>query len=117
MNLRPQDDIHSYPLRDNIPAKMLDPETVPTIEAYEARCCAFFAAVFFVVDNELSRHDPYTRTLDSHLAWDQKFGLFPQNQRANLFEKLKTEFDRVRPFRTLTSKTNPPCSAFRPLTS
>jgi hypothetical protein len=87
INLRETHDMYNYPLRDDIPAEMLDASQRSETQ-FEQRCCAFFAAVFDTVEYEL------TNEVGKDLpAW--RNALLPLNptRRKKFFGSLKEQFD------------------------
>jgi hypothetical protein len=89
MNLRGSEDSLNYPPRDLIPADMLNAHGCSQTQ-FEQRCCAFFAAIFNIVQDELTRgvgKEPQ--------AWRDAFHPSNTTQRTNFFNSTGAQFNRL----------------------
>ena len=97
MNLRPWHDKENFPLRDQVPARILTTDIPYSSLEYEARCCAFFAATFKVLLDDLLRllkHD--SNQLDQAIRrWNNGMDVRTPKERNNFFERVDLEFKAV----------------------
>jgi len=95
MNLRDPTDTTGYPARDEIPSQLLNDARAPTHSHYEARCSAFFAAIFQVLQNKIASTP---RPVVSEKLWTSWVNLFRNpvgKERGHFFHLVKKAFEKV----------------------
>ncbi|KAF8581732.1 hypothetical protein K439DRAFT_200002 [Ramaria rubella] len=96
MNLRDKSDIDNYPLRDEIAASLLEFPQKLERKYYEARCSAFFAALFTVFRLRLEGIMTQNMSWESASAeWQKLFGASNGRLRPQFFFDVKQQFDAV----------------------
>ncbi|KAF8586048.1 hypothetical protein K439DRAFT_1003314 [Ramaria rubella] len=96
MNLRDKSDIDNYPLRDEIAASLLEFPQRLERKYYEARCSAFFAALFTVFRLRLEGIMTQKMSWKSASAkWQKLFGASNGHLRPQFFFDVKQQFDAV----------------------
>jgi hypothetical protein len=77
---------YTYPPRDPIPAEMLSAKACSETQ-FEQKCCAFFAAIFATVNDELTNG-----VGEDLLAWRHAFHPLNETRRDQFFGKLRAQF-------------------------
>ncbi|KAL4070251.1 hypothetical protein J3A83DRAFT_4372409 [Scleroderma citrinum] len=95
MNLRQVDD--GFPPRDAVPAQILTEDLHISRECYEARCCAFFAAIFGVLQSNLSEflEDTHMNVAAAVCHWNERMCDTKSQVRHAFFRRVRLEYDKV----------------------
>lgn len=95
MNLRPPEDVLSYPLRDDVPANILAGFD-GTSEQYHLRCYAFFTAVFIVLRRWL-KYMGGTRMSPEELiaAWSEIMCDLESTRRSEFFDDVDSQYKAI----------------------
>ena len=97
MNLRPGNDSKNFPPCDKIPARILTEGLNTTAVDYEIRCCAFFAAIFRALREDLVKllkQDPNDLNQVIRL-WNNDMHVDSPETRNKFFERVDSEYKRV----------------------
>ncbi|KAG1809295.1 uncharacterized protein BJ212DRAFT_602435 [Suillus subaureus] len=96
MNLRESSDHTGFPKRDLVPARILVDYTTDCTQAeYTARCCAFFAAIFQALQQDLSSKLPSLRSSSTDAVvkeWNDKMCDMRSAARTEFFEIVKSRY-------------------------
>ncbi|KAI5984771.1 hypothetical protein EDC04DRAFT_1628899 [Pisolithus marmoratus] len=92
MNLPPSADKTDFPPRDVLPAEILTANLGSKAD-YSARCCAFFAAVFTMINEYLSALTASRGLGDAIKQWNDSMCSLLSKDRNQSFTRLKTEYD------------------------
>ena len=92
MNLRPVR--NGFPPRDEIPSKILTEDLDISCRIYEARCSAFFAAIFRLLKLELLG-DNSMDTTEAISLWNRRMCEVRSDFRTGFFGRMELEYNRV----------------------
>ena len=100
MNIRERSD-SGFPAQDAVPSSILTGDTECSQAEYTARCCAFFAAIFRTLEQELSGLTSRLRSgrLDIPRvvkAWNDRMCKMGSADRTMFFDKVNMEHLAVR---------------------
>ncbi|KAH7908525.1 hypothetical protein BJ138DRAFT_1115786 [Hygrophoropsis aurantiaca] len=87
-----------FPKRDDIPATILTEEFGLCKDAYFARCCHFFEALFKTIQTEFQPvpHDAKPESVDVFIRnWNEGMCSMSSRSRATFFEKVQAEYNQV----------------------
>ncbi|KAL4064133.1 hypothetical protein V8B97DRAFT_2026162 [Scleroderma yunnanense] len=95
MNLRQVDD--GFPPRDAVPAQILTEDLHISRECYEARCCAFFAAIFGVLQSILSEflEDAHMNVAAAVCRWNECMCDTKAQVRHAFFRRVQLDYDKT----------------------
>ena len=92
MNLRPVR--NGFPPRDEIPSKILTEDLDIPCKLYEARCSAFFAAIFRVLKVELLEEN-FMGATDAISRWNERMCEVGSDFRTSFFGRIESEYNQV----------------------
>ena len=119
MNLRPADVSNSFPLRNEVPTRILTEKLNTTTVDYEIRCCVFFAAIFNALQEDLSMFlergvDDFDKAV--HL-WNTDMHIDSSEARHKFFERVRSKFEKVCKGRDIEKCVDDVVTSFVPLPS
>ena len=84
-------------MRDEVPADILTMDNINSSLKYEERCCAFFAAIFKVLQEDLLKIlEHHSNELDQAIhRWNNEMDVRTPKARNSFFERVELEFDVV----------------------
>jgi hypothetical protein len=100
MNIRERCDF-GFPTRDVVPSSILTGDMECSQAKYTARCCAFFAAIFRTLEQELSGLTSRLYSGRSDIpkvvkAWNDRMCKVGSADRTTFFDKVNMEYSAVR---------------------
>ncbi|KAF8606195.1 hypothetical protein BDV93DRAFT_604711 [Ceratobasidium sp. AG-I] len=95
MNIRDSDDDNSFPLRDEVPARILTKDLNYNQEDYSDRCMAFFTAIFNTVAYALHSY-PKPKSADQVIEhWNGQMCEMGSSARVTFFKKIKKNYQNA----------------------